>query len=111
MAKPVVKLLSAVTTTGAGSSSQLPSSVSAGQSAKATFQGVGSTSSGAGSATIIVQVSNDDTNWLTAGTITLTLSTTASSDGFVMDAPWAFVRGNVTAISGTGAAATLLMVI
>lgn len=111
MAKPVVKLLSAVTTTGAGSSSQFPSSVSEGQSAKATFQCVGSTTAGVGASTVTVQVSNDNTNWLTVGTVSLTLSTTETSDGFAMDAPWAFVRGNVTAISGTGGSVSLLMVI
>lgn len=111
MAKPVIKLLDAVIATGAGSSSQLPSSVSAGQTSKMTFQAVGAVSASTGSVSVAVQVSNDNTNWLTLGTITLTLSTSDSTDGFAADAAWAFVRGNVTSISGTDAEVTLLMVV
>ena len=74
-----------------------------------TFQAVGITSAGAGSATIDVEVSNDGDNWEVAGTITLTLSTTSSSDGFASNAPWKFVQGNVTAISGTDATVSLYM--
>ena len=97
-ASAVTTLLSAVTATGAGSA------VGGG---KATYQASGTTSSGAGAATILVQGSNNNSDWLTIGTITLTLATTSSSDGFVSDTPWAYVRGNCTAISGTGAAVTL----
>jgi hypothetical protein len=74
---------------------------------KRVFQAVGTTSSGAGSATILVQGSLDDTNWITLGTISLTLGTAATSDGFATDAPWLYIRGNCTAISGTGASVTL----
>jgi hypothetical protein len=81
-----------------------------------TFQAYGATSSGAGAATIVIEVSNieaavNSTNvdWITAGTITLTLATTRSSDGFTMDAPWRNVRARVTAISGTGAAVSVVM--
>ena len=74
-----------------------------------TFQADGTTSSGSGSATIKVQVSNDNSNWIDLGTVTLSLSTTSATDGFTSDAPWAFVRGNVTAISGTGASVNLYM--
>ena len=73
------------------------------------FQAVGTTSSGSGAATVVVQVSCDETNWITLGTISLTLGTSATSDGFASDAPWPFVRGNCTAISGTGASVTLYM--
>lgn len=93
-------LLSAATATGAGDACRL-------QCDKATFQADGTTSSGAGAATIVVEVSNNGSNWLTAGTITLTLSTTSSSDGFALDAPWVWVRGRVSAISGTGASVNL----
>lgn len=95
-------LLNAVTATGAGTSVLKTST-------KSTFQGLGTTSSGTGSATIKVQVSNNDTDWIDLGTITLSLTTTSSSDGFTSEAPWRHVRGNVTAISGTGASVTLLM--
>lgn len=109
MAKPVIKLLDAAIATGAGSSSQLPSSVSDGQMTKMTFQAIGVVSASTGAVSIAVQVSNDNINFITLGTITLSLTTSESSDGFAADAAWAFVRGNVTSISGTGAAVSLLM--
>lgn len=57
---------------------------------------------GAVTATVIVEVSLDNSTWLTAGTITLS-GTTSAADGFVMDAPWRYVRARISAISGTGA--------
>ncbi len=63
---------------------------------------------GAVTATVNVEVSNNNTDWLVLGTISLS-GTTRATDGFANDAPWRFVRGNLTAISGTGAAVTLLM--
>lgn len=101
-ASKVHTLLNAATVVAAGSSYLKPAT-------KCTFQAAGTTTAGAGSATIKVQVSNNDSDWLDLGTITLTLSTTSSSDGFTAEAPWKYVRGNVTAISGTGASVTLYM--
>jgi len=98
-------MLDAATATGAGGSRELHNA----GNANATFQADGTTSSGAGSATIDVEVSNNGVNWDTMGTITLTLATTTSSDGFASNASWKYVRGNVTAISGTGAAVSLTM--
>ncbi len=62
------------------------------------------TGSGAVSATIVIDVSNDGLHWCstTMGTITLS-GTNSASDGFVTVAPWKFVRARVTAISGTSA--------
>jgi len=97
------KLLESVTATGPGVSVENPGG------GKATFQATGATSSGAGAATIAIEVSNDRINWLTHDTLTIALSTTSASAGIEMDAPWAYVRGNVTAISGTGAAVSLTM--
>lgn len=74
-----------------------------------TFQLYGKTESGSGAVSCDVEVSNDGVNWLLAGTITLTLSTTLSSDGFEIKAPWTFIRGEITSISGTGAIASLVM--
>ena len=74
-----------------------------------TFQANGTTSAGAGAATIKVQGSLDNSTWIDLGTITLTLATTVSGDGFVNVAPWLYVRGNVTAISGTDATVNLYM--
>lgn len=77
----------------------------------ATFQAYGTTSAGTGSATIKIQGSNlDDANsYIDLGTITLTLGTTLSADGFATTAPWKYVRANVTAISGTTATVNVLM--
>lgn len=98
----VTTLLSAVTSTGAGTASS-PDSHSR------TFQATGTTSAGSGAATVKVQVSNDNSNWIDLGTITLVLGTSATSDGFSSDAAWKYVRGNVTAISGTNATVSLYM--
>ncbi len=94
------KILSAVTVTGAGSAYTLPSG-NRGQSYQAVVAGTGAVT-----ATVVVEVSNDGTNWDTLGTITLS-GTTIDSDSFGNVVQWCFVRGNVTAISGTGAAVTL----
>lgn len=102
-------LLASATTTGAGEEFQPDLNVYHRPGAKRTFQATGSVASSTGSASVAVQVSNDGTNWLTLGTITLSLTTSQSSDGFSSDAPWEYVRGNVTSISGTGAAVSLLM--
>ena len=74
-----------------------------------TFQARGETSSGAGAATILVQGSIDGVNWILLGTISLTLGTVTTSDGLATSAMWPFVRGNITAISGTDASVDLLM--
>ena len=95
------ELLTDVTTTGAGAAFRSPS--------ERSFQAHGLTTAGAGAATVKVQVSNDNSNWIDLGTISLTLSTTRSTDGFACIAAWAFVRGNVTALSGTGAKVSLIM--
>ncbi len=73
-----------------------------------SFQARGQTTAGAGSVTVIIEVSNVQApganDWITAGTIVLTLSTTTTTDGFAMTAAWHHVRARVSAISGTGAA-------
>ena len=68
-----------------------------------TFQGVVS-GTGAVTATIVFDVSNDGINACTTSLGTITLSgTTVNSDGFTTSAPWKYVRARVTAISGTSA--------
>lgn len=78
-----------------------------------TYQATGKTTSGAGSATIVVEGSNNNINWDTIGTITLTLSSTAAddsnSDSFASEDRYTLIRGNVTALSGTGASVNLSM--
>ncbi len=94
-------MLTNATATGAGSHIRMRFSD------RITFQAYGTTTAGAGAATIKIQVSNNETDWLDLGTISLTLSTTSSSDGFAAEAPWQYVRANVTAISGTGASVSV----
>ena len=63
---------------------------------------------GAVSATVVIEGTNDGENFLPIATITLT-GTTLASDGFPSVAPWAMTRANLTAISGTNAAVTVVM--
>lgn len=93
-------LLSEVTTTGSGNSFEL-------HSIYRTFQAVGSSESLTWAATVKVQVSNDGTNFLTLATIDIDQDTT--TDGFSSSTAWKYVRGNVTAISGTATTVSLVM--
>jgi len=103
-----VKLLDAVIATGAG-----PRHTPKGATNR-TFQATGTTSAGAGAATIKVQVSNVETptvdgDWIDLATLSLTLGVTQTTSGTNSDQAWRHVRGNVTAISGTDATVTLWM--
>lgn len=72
----------------------------------ATFQAT-VVGTGAVSATVVIDASNDRTYWCSTVLGTITLSgTTSASDGFTTTAPWKYVRARVTAISGTGATVT-----
>lgn len=103
MAVSITTLISNKLTTGAGASF-------APRAAKRTFQAVGSTSAGSGAAAVRVDASNDGgTTWIPVGTISLTLGTSATTDGFASDAPWALIRGYVVSISGTDASVSLYM--
>lgn len=72
-----------------------------------TFQAVVS-GTGTVSATVVVEVSNDGVNFMPLGTITLT-GTSPQTDGFPHNAKYNYVRGNLTAISGTGAVVSCTM--
>lgn len=103
----IEKLLDAVTATGAG---QAKSALDASYDTdNRTFQCVGATTAGSGACSVEIDVSNDNQNWLALGTITLSLTTTPSTDGFVSNAAWAYVRADVKSISGTGANVTCYM--
>lgn len=99
----VVTLLNNADATGAGSTFDAPRSRGGGMSIQAS----GTTTAGAGAAVVLLQVSNDGRTFLTLATISLTLATTESSDGVFSSAYWPYVRGNVSSISGTGAAVSL----
>lgn len=90
-----VRILNPQSTTGAGA--QLPLNGDAHHTFQATVTGTGAVS-----ATVLLEASNDGVNFLTLATLSLS-GTTAATDGFSMEAPWQYVRTNVTAISGTGA--------
>lgn len=92
------KLLDAVTTTQTSSAAALGS-------AKSTYQ---ATVAGTGTvtATVIFEFSNDGVGWLAGETVTLS-GTSSASGGGLNDAPWLYIRANLTAISGTGAAVTV----
>jgi hypothetical protein len=94
----VSKMLNGVLVTGA-SSTFGPS-----KAGEKVFQAT-VTGTGAVTATVLIQVSNNVSTlgWITLGTITLSGTTTAT-DGFASEASWAYYRANVTAVSGTGAA-------
>ncbi len=102
----LITLLSAVTTTGAGTAQRPPSLAK-------TFQAAGLTTAGSGAATVLIQVSDIDSpgtdDWITLGTITLTLGTTNLGEGFATSVKWKWVRANVTSISGTNSAVTVTM--
>jgi len=94
------QLLTNATATGAGAAIPIRSSTMA--YIYKSFQAVGAMSTGSGSATIKIEVSNDGANFVTLGTIGLALSTTTATDGFACSVTWAFVRANVTALTTNG---------
>lgn len=69
----------------------------------------GSTTAGAGSATVTVEASDDGVTWISPAvcTATLTLSTTKVSGGCRDESSFRYYSMNVTAISGTGASVTV----
>jgi len=93
-------LLDNVSATGAGGKVPI---VKKGDSS-ATFQATVNGSSGAVTATVDIEVSNNGVDWITMATISLaTGAPTPDSDGFASNASWLFVRANLTSISGTDA--------
>lgn len=84
-----------------------------------SFQAVGRTTDGAGTAVVQIQVSNvpeptEDGHWLTAIEISLTDDKAIGdagdvSDGQQIDACWRWVRAVVTEITGTGATVDVYM--
>ena len=102
-----VIILDAATATGAGEAHSPNKS-------KMSFYAYGTTSSGAGASVIRIEANNEslsaaDGKWVALGSITLTLGTTVTSDGFVIDAPWNFIRAYVVSISGTNASVSAYM--
>ena len=67
-----------------------------------TYQATTTTTSGNGSHSVTFQVSNDKIAWLNISTSSPTAAASPVTDGFVINAPWAFARINVTSVTGTG---------
>jgi hypothetical protein len=93
-AATVTVLLGAVTTTGASAAFDNPSG-------DKTYQAYGSTGTSTGTATVLIQGSNNAANWDTLGTISLALTTTTVSGGLTTTDRYAFSRVNVTTLAGT----------
>ena len=92
-------LLNAATTTGAGSSG------GPAPSGRKSFHAV-LTGTGAVSAVMEVQGSNDNSNWGVLAVLSPSGTTTAAAQ-VELEASWLYYRGNVVSISGTGAAITV----
>lgn len=62
------------------------------------------TGTGAVSATVYIEVSNDRVGWIRDTEAGIVVSgTTNASTGITLNVPWQFIRANVTAITGTNA--------
>lgn len=107
MSMSIFALLSEATATGAGVATGFLDSDRG--RVNRVFQAKGATTAGAGAAAVTFQGSLDRTNWVAIGSVSLTLGTSETSDGFASDAAWPFVRAVVDSISGTGATVTALM--
>jgi hypothetical protein len=102
-------LLNAATTTGAGEAWHPRDTAALATYTYHSFQAVGATSASTGAATVLIQVSNDGTNFFTLGTITLTLGTATTSDGFAVANTYEYYRANLSAVSGTNATVSVYM--
>lgn len=92
----VQAIVTGVTATGTGSWVEKVAAL-------ATLQAV-VVGTGAVSATVVIDCSNDGVNACSTPLGTISISgTTSASDGFTTNAPWRFIRARTTAISGTGA--------
>jgi hypothetical protein len=102
-------LLSGATATGAGTAWHPVDTSAIATYTQHSFQAIGQTTSSTGSATVLIEVSDDGVNYITLATITLSLTTSPSSDGLACANTWEYYRANVSAISGTGASVSVYM--
>ena len=96
-------LLNGVTSTTTGTSVD----IGTGTGDRTFIAYVGGT--GAVSATVVLEVSNNNQHFGTLATFSLS-GTDSAGEPLVSDDAWQYVRARVTAISGTGAAVTVTMV-
>lgn len=95
-------MLTNATAAGAGESMSVGSDIK-------SFQAIGSTSAGSGAVSVDIEVSNNGVNWIVMGTISLTLGTAETTDGFVGLSGWRSIRANVKSISGTDAKVSVIV--
>ena len=74
-----------------------------------SFQAFGNTSAGVGASTIDIEVSNDNVNYTSVTTLSLTLGVAVTSAVYTMENAYKHVRGNVKTISGTDATVSLVL--
>jgi hypothetical protein len=97
----VLTILENATTTGAGGWVFKDAPLS-------SIQAFGSTTSGSGATVVSIEATNNiNGSYIVLGIISLTLGTTVTTDGFVVQAPWKYIRGNITSISGTNTTVTV----
>jgi hypothetical protein len=92
-AATVTVMLSAASATGNSSAFDNPSG-------DKTYQAAGSVGTTTGTATVLIQGSNDAANWVTLGTISLALTTTTVSGGLTTTDRYAYSRASAT-LAGT----------
>lgn len=97
-----ITILAGATTTGQG-----PSTTVMGRENVRTYQAVLTGTGTPLSATVKIQGSVDNVHWVDLTTFNLTDA--APTAGFTSIDAWAYVVGNVTAISGAGAAVALTL--
>lgn len=102
-------LLNAATVTGASAAWQERDTVPRYTYGYRSFQAKGTVASSTGASVILIEVSDDGTNYITLGTITLVLGTSATSDGFACANSWEYYRANISSISGSTATVTVYM--
>lgn len=78
-----------------------------GQPKDRTFQATVS-GTGAVTASVVIEASNDANGWLSAGTITLS-GTDLASDGFPSTTMWSHVRARLVSVTGVGAKVDVTM--
>lgn len=104
LAGPITTLLLNAPTTGVGTgvnySSFTPTIPQPNRWFQATLNGASAVS-----AAVNIEGSTDNTNWVVLSTLNLTSASATQAAALVTTAPW--IRGNITAISGTGETVTL----
>jgi hypothetical protein len=95
-------LLSGVTATNDGTATAVQYTAPNGVLGKGVH--VSLTGTGSLTATVSIDVSHDGVNWITPGAGTFTLSgSTSVQEGTVINVPFAYIKANLSALTGTGA--------